>query len=447
MQAFSPYVRQLRKLADRCTLPAEREVVKDALAGALDGKPASELRRLTSIDQLRKAGAFFTGAALSEKLIAPIVPTLDARSIIADPACGAGDLLVACAKHLPLSKSGQRTLNVWGDQLVGRDLYKAFVDATKIRILLAALHRGAYFEPWNIDAESEKLHKIDRGSGLSEHVPLETATHIVLNPPFLSAPLAPLCAWGTGSASQAAVFLDTCITRARSDAHILAILPDVLRSGSRYSSWRRHIQKHASIERIALHGQFDSWTDVHVFLVYLKKRSAHFFLHSPARPRLQNLSLPTPRLRDITEIFVGPVVPHRDPNLGPWRKFICAKTIPSPDVVRRIQRSRRFSGRVFYGPFVVVRRTSRPGDAERAVATIIAVREPVAVENHLLVLMPIDRTIAGCRRIVKILQNRRTTNWLDNRIRCRHLTVRSLAGIPDWGASKCGLLLPQSTGE
>ena len=39
-------------------------------------------------------------------------------------------------------------------------------------------------------------------------------------------------------------------------------------------------------------------------------------------------------------------------------------------------------------PFVVVNRTSSPRDRLRATATIIKGTEPVAVENHLIILSP-----------------------------------------------------------
>jgi hypothetical protein len=435
VQVFKPYLRELRRLADSCSNPLDRDAIKDAVVAALDGKPGRELRRLASIGQLRKAGAFFTGATLSERLISPILPTLTANSVIADPACGAGDLLVACAKHLPLAKSGQETINLWSDQLIGRDLYKTFVDATKIRILLTALQRGAAFTPWDVDAESEKLHQVRRGSGLADDADLQTATHILLNPPFSMAPVPKECDWGGGSVNQAAIFLDTCVSSAQTGTHILAILPDVLRSGSRYRAWRRGIEKHATVERIGLNGQFDSWTDVHVFLLYLRKRSDRFFLTKAKGTGLKRSTSSGSRLQDLAEVCVGPVVPHRDPKSGPWRKFICARSASPWQVIRSIKRSRRFTGRVFDGPFVVVRRTSRPGDPYRAIASIVAVSKPVAVENHLLVLIPNAKTLANCRTIVELLRNERTNLWLDHRIRCRHLTVRSLGAIPDWRTS------------
>jgi hypothetical protein len=83
-------------------------------------------------------------------------------------------------------------------------------------------------------------------------------------------------------------------------------------------------------------------------------------------------------------------------------------------------------------PFVVVRRTSRPstnGEA-RIVYNLVLGSQPVAVENHLIVLRPIDGSLSTCRAAIKVLKSSSVTKWLDNRIRCRHLTVDTVASIP-----------------
>ena len=81
---------------------------------------------------------------------------------------------------------------------------------------------------------------------------------------------------------------------------------------------------------------------------------------------------------------------------------------------------------------MVVRRTSRPGDKYRAVGTVIRGHGLVAVENHLLVLRPKDRTVASCDRLLAVLKDAAANEFLDRRIRCRHLTVSALRDLP-WG--------------
>ena len=126
-------------------------------------------------------------------------------------------------------------------------------------------------------------------------------------------------------------------------------------------------------------------------------------------------------------------MPHRHKHFGPWRAYILARVLPPGGTFDvSLAQHRRFEGRTFTPPFVAVRRTSAPGDQSRAVATIVTGEQKVAVENHLLVLEPRDRSLESCKRVLKVLTNIRTKEWLDQRIRCRHLTVGSLRDLPWW---------------
>jgi hypothetical protein len=93
---------------------------------------------------------------------------------------------------------------------------------------------------------------------------------------------------------------------------------------------------------------------------------------------------------------------------------------------------RRFSTEPFIPPFVVVRRTSRVGQSHRAVGTIVTGSEPVAVENHLLVLIPRHSSLPKCRDLIRVLRSGQTNEWFDRRIRCRHLTAAALRQLPWW---------------
>ena len=92
--------------------------------------------------------------------------------------------------------------------------------------------------------------------------------------------------------------------------------------------------------------------------------------------------------------------------------------------------NRKYTGRTFQPPFVVVRRTSRPDDKFRAVATVIVGHELVAVENHLMVLLPKDNKLSSCKKLLSVLKSEETNKWLNERIRCRHLTVNALKNVP-----------------
>ena len=133
---------------------------------------------------------------------------------------------------------------------------------------------------------------------------------------------------------------------------------------------------------------------------------------------------------DSFEVHVGSVVPHRDPIEGPSYPYIHARTAPAWQAIRQIKEDRQYAGTVFVPPFVVVHRTSSPSDKSRCIATLVDIEKRVAVENHLLVLLPRDNSIDSCRLLLDVLRSEQSTNFLNQRIRCRHLTVSSLKELP-----------------
>jgi hypothetical protein len=78
----------------------------------------------------------------------------------------------------------------------------------------------------------------------------------------------------------------------------------------------------------------------------------------------------------------------------------------------------------------VLRRTSRPGHPYRAAATVILGKAPVAVENYLIVREPHDKSADTCRALMAQLHTQCANDFLDQRIRCRHLTVGAVNPIP-----------------
>jgi hypothetical protein len=209
-----------------------------------------------------------------------------------------------------------------------------------------------------------------------------------------------------------------------------AILPDVLRSGSNYRKWRSQLAASAvriEVERI---GQFDKHADIDVFILGLE-------VQHESKTRAENswgcsTREQSRRLSDKFSVHVGAVVEYRDPFEGESYAYITPRNVPPWVTINQVASRRRFLRGVFTPPFVVVRRTSRKGDQHRAVPTVINVHEPVAVENHLLVLIPHSGELADCHELVEILKMVETTAWLNERISCRHLTVAALAELPWW---------------
>lgn len=400
------------------------------LDAALDGQPSAELRRQVPIEVLRETGAFFTGSAMANLAITAARLRLTPGVKVLDPACGAGDLLVAFVSHLPCSSDLKSTLRGWGEQVLALDVQPDFVRATKLRLTLAAIRRQSPAPCKELPNLDDLFPGIGLGSSLVEHDVYKQATHILINPPFTSVDAPETCAWGSGKVNSAAVFMDACISRSEPDTRVIAILPDVLRSGSRYAKWRHLFEDRVALRKIQIIGQFDRHTDVDVFVVVgqirKKPTSVRRFDWVP-RERSG-----APQVRDKFEVSVGAVVSYRDPHEGAWFPFIQARDLPSWEVVSAFCHHRRFNGKTFRPPFVVVRRTSRPGDKNRAVGTVIRGRRRVAVENHLLVLRPKDRTVASCDRLLAVLKDKEANEFLDRRIRCRHLTVSALSDLP-WG--------------
>lgn len=435
MKAFTPYVESLESLVCRAAaLESLSPEDKAQIAATLNGQPSQRLRDIVELDVRRRAGAFFTGQSIAERAIEPHYPTLSAESLVYDPACGAADLLLAYARRLPVARDLAATLRSWGQQLHGCDLYPEFIRAAKARLILLALSRGVSAHCSYVPLLDRTFPNLKVADGLTGAASWP-ASHIILNPPYLTVPAPADCAWGTGAVSQAAVFLDRCLASAAAGTRVVAILPDVLRSGSRYARWRATVEARGLIESVDIIGAFDPWADVDVFVLRLivAERSEAPVATWCSQP----LAGPEEHLGDHFDVHVGPVVPHRHPETGRLHPYLQARLLPAWQTcsVSSAPR-RRFGGRTFAPPFVVVRRTSAPSDQSRALGTLIVGRQKVAIENHLLVLVPGDGKEATCRRLLSVLQDERTRRWLDQRIRCRHLTVAALLEIPWWDTAR-----------
>ena len=65
-------------------------------------------------------------------------------------------------------------------------------------------------------------------------------------------------------------------------------------------------------------------------------------------------------------------------------------------------------------------------------ATIINTHQPSYVDNHLIILKPKSGLLRDCKTALQILKDQRTDDWLNESIRCRHLTVKIVKQIPVW---------------
>jgi len=420
---YSAYVSTLKLLAVESHRVTDWDTRVEA---ALNGQASVELRRVAPVETRRKFGAFFTGTDLGSRLI-DCSTGFGSTSIFYDPTCGMGDLLIAAAKKLPLCNKLPDTLQQWGQQLTGTDLHREFIDGARTRLVLLARQRHKSHETLrsSVDAFFPNIRVADGGK---QEALFTRATHLLLNPPFGQVAAPAGCKWAGGRITEAAGFVITALERARPGTQMLAILPEVLRAGSFSEHWRRRVSQLAWIQLVQPYGIFDDSADVDVFILRLARRTE---TQKPAPHVWTTTAAPrTATVADLFDVHVGRVVPHRDEESGPLRRYIHPRNIAIWVEVTRISERRRHEGLPFQPPFVVIRRTSRPGHPYRAAATVILGKKPVAVENHLIVCEPLDKSAETCRALMEQLHTQRVNEFLDQRIRCRHLTVGSVAAIP-----------------
>ena len=401
-----------------------------------NGETASALRRLIPLDVRKQAGMFFTSAEIAEKVAKRLSPLLKTGVDIFDPACGAGNLLVACCQYLPCGKSFYDTVRIWSELMKGCDLFPEFIRAARLRLVITAANRHA---KENINLGEISTENLFLGLKIGDAFSLGAAPSkcVVINPPFGYMTAPEDCGWGNGKIQIAGWFMERLLQMASEGQHLVAVLPDVLRSGTRYERWRDMICSLVSKISIEPAGRFDTDTDIDVFIVHLIAGGGR--KHSTKWPDIPptNKGL-TMKVSDHFEIHVGSVVPHRDPIEGESYPYIHARTAVPWQTLERISERRQSIRKVFSPPFVVVRRTSSPSDKHRCVGSIVNESQEVAVENHLVVLLPKDGSLESCRWLLDSLMYSATDEWLNHRIRCRHLTVSALRDLPFYEQTDIG---------
>jgi hypothetical protein len=201
------------------------------------------------------------------------------------------------------------------------------------------------------------------------------------------------------------------------------VLPDVLRSGSRYSKWRKHIGTLCSYD-LKEAGKFDKRTDVDVFFYY-GSSARNQFADNCWTEKSVGITI-----EDKFDVSIGPLVAYRDKEIGNSALYLDSRSFRHSETIEKIRSKRRTKSKLINPPFVVVKRTSSPSDRIRAKAALVSGNQPIAIENHLIVLKPKKGGLNACRSLIKILQQDSTNNFLNSRIRCRHLTVGSVKEIP-----------------
>lgn len=433
---YATFTHHLRLLAADVSRGAWRRIEQDVQL-ALNGQAAQQLRALVPLQVRREEGAFFTGGKVRDAFTSLVTDAgAEAATGFWDPSCGAGDLLLAVTQHLPTAQSLPVTLARWGRLLRGCDLQEQFVEAARLRLFLAAAdrhHREGRPEKSMPGVGANAFTRVKVADGLAA---LEAARgfkgHLLLNPPYGSVQVDASHDWSSGAVSQAALFVLAGARALSVGQQLHAVLPDVLRSGTRYEAWRTRVEQYLNVGKISVYGQFDQYTDVDVFML----SGARTRKSSTASPKRLWWDEPDTerRLDDYFEVRVGPVVDNRDPHKGPEVPFLTARDLISIDSGDKLSRTRRYPGRLVNPPFVAVRRTSRPGPgtggSARAAGVLITGSEPIAVDNHLIIIKPRSQARQDCIELQKFLSSDVVSQWLDQRIRCRHLTVGVVRALP-----------------
>ena len=425
---YIDYKSTLDKLLSECSW-GRGSLDFDVVHSHLNGGASNSLRALVTRCQIRSSGAFFTGEQLGRDLVRRVRAEPNTHCAALDPTCGAGDLLLRWSERLPTYRSLHKTLKTWGELIHGRDIHPQFLAVAKRRLALAAIARGSFLPRGQLDSVDDYFPNICRQSILKKTVSIPPKSVILMNPPFTKIATPANCqSWSSGSVSFAAVAALRCISESENSQRICAILPDVLRSGSRYSAWRKQMERLLGRASIKVVGRFDTHADVDVFVldaVVGRKKGLAKIDWVPS-----NRNPPNRTLADVFEVRVGTVIPHRHEPSGRKVRYLTTSSARPWSEMIRIKDGITFSGNVVKGPFLAVRRTSSPSDLSRAIATLVATKQQVALENHLISLRPKNGSVDSCREMMKYLKSEEVRQWLDERIRCRHLTVSSLKEIP-----------------
>jgi hypothetical protein len=346
---------------------------------------------------------------------------------VTDPACGAGDLLLAAARRLPVFGSATETLEQWGRQLYGTDVVQEFIDAARLRLTLMAMERTN--DTVDLPLAARLLSNIKAGDGFDSLMPQSVSGLLFINPPFGSTSEFRHHFNGNGRVSRAGLFVDRALKALAPGAWLVAILPDVLRSGSSYYSLRQRISGQLDNVRVLLEGRFDTATDVDVFVLVGRrtfKPTANREIDWFQVPR----SAGNGRLADAFLLGVGPIVEYRDRAREKQRTYLKVGGMRPWTVQSRIANQWPAGDRLTYPPFVAIRRTSSPHDSRRVVASVVTGKRPVAVENHIITAQPRSRRLQDAIALMQWLSSSTVTEHLQRRIRCRHLTIRALSELP-----------------
>lgn len=382
------------------------------------------IQEYTNISYLKSLGAFFTEQSLATQAISKFANTITTSSIILDPTCGVGNLLIEASRKLDISKHLSITLKQWGKTLWGYDINPEFIEITKLRLVIEALSRGNI-----VDCSTERALSFFPNIRVKDAISvtntqIKKVTHLLINPPFIQIKPPETYYWAKGKVNSAGVFLDHYLRTLPKGCEIVAILPDILRSGSRYHSFRNFVSSQL-LGNCQIAGRFSKTADIDVFILFGKlsctTNTIQWIVSTTTTGSI---------LSDKYNIITGPLVAYRDKQEGKIYPYFHSKNCKNWSFITKATEHRAFNGKVIQPPCILIKRTSSPSDKYRAAAVLINLQQPIAVENHLIVVTAKDHTLESCQKLLKILMQDKTNIFLNQQIRARHLTVGAVKSIP-----------------
>jgi len=403
---------------------------KHEIESLINGTNAKAISKFLDNTVRKDQGIFFTSEHLAEKVAKRLKNELQQGKSIYDPACGAGDLFLACIKLMPQKETITETLSYWSSKIFGQDLAADFVRSAQARLVISSLY---------LYSIEKKRHLIINKKNFFENIIvndffedssiIQRADCIVTNPPYGNVDLTGKVAWARGKGQLAALFLDHIINASKDGQRVVAILPDVLRSGSRYGKWRAFINSNSNNLNTEICGKFNNEADVDVFILdfiisknSLPENITTFDIHSGIKGTKSKMS-------DYFNISVGPVVPHRDEQIGELSPYIDTRNAKLWEEVTP-RNKKKYKCTLKKPPFIALRRTSSPADKPRLKVSIIKGTKSVSVENHLIVMEPKDGKLQTCREFLRVAKSIEANDWTNQKIRCRHLTVSAIREMP-----------------
>lgn len=374
-----------------------------------------------SLPDRRAHGIFFSGPEWAKTLCSKI--NADEWTRFVDPSVGTGDLLLEICNNFPLKSSFSKTIVSWSKCLIAVDLRASFLQIAWIRIQKLALDRHRQKNPKIRGYLLPLPGSFMVGDSLKLNLGLKKGDCVIMNPPYQRIVAASDSFVGKGKRSAAALHVENVVLKSPPGVGIVALLPDVLRSGSSYNKFRSEVFQRAEIKSFNPFGIFGSDADIDVAVLVGVTKTKKIIKNTVEAKKNAILA-------DKFDVRVGPVVPHRTEMRGNSHAYLTVKNAVIGSEITEVNETAEFSARLERGPFVIVRRTSSPADKKRARATLVSAVTDFYVENHLLIIRPLDNSIAACKELMKVLQDDRTDEWLNIHIRCRHLTVGALKALP-----------------